>query len=147
MRTQTRCIERLVRPYEECPAAQKATPPPSSATVCFFYVAPPAAASAEAENAQDLGRGSPTKFYPRAYHLGPVWGEGFASQPGSSAADATYGSPKEKKKNNKGEPVLPDSPDCGLPEWHPARDGTRTSKRIAAYSPEKGFSEKTELVD
>ena len=71
----------------------------------------------------------------------------FASQPGSSAADATYGSPKEKKKNNKGEPVLPDSPDCGLPEWHPARDGTRTSKRIAAYSPEKGFSEKTELVD
>ena len=52
----------------------------------------------------------------------------FASLPGSSAANATYGSPKKKKKNNnnKGEPVLPDSPDCGLPEWHPARDGTRT---------------------
>ena len=50
----------------------------------------------------------------------------FASLPGSSAADATYGSPKKKKNNNKGEPVLPDSPDCGLPEWHPARDGTRT---------------------
>ena len=146
MRTQTRCIERLVRPYEEYPAAQKATPPPSSATVCFFYVAPPAAASAEAENAQDLGRGSPTKFYPRAYHLGPVWGEGFASQPGSSAADATYGSPK-KKKNNKGQTVALDSPDCGLPDWHPGRDGTRSSLRIHAFSPEKASSEKAEPVD
>ena len=120
--------------------------PPSSATVCFFYVAPPAAASAEAENAQDLGRGSPTKFYPRAYHLGPVWGEGFASQPGSSAADATYGSPK-KKNNNKGQTVALDSPDCGLPDWHPGRDGTRSSLRIHAFSPEKASSEKAEPVD
>ena len=66
---------------------------------------------------------------------------------GPSAAHATSGSPikkiKKKKKKNKGEIVPPDSPDCGLPEWHPARDGMR----IAAYSPDKGFSAKTETVD
>jgi len=73
----------------------------------------------------------------------------FGSPPGSSAAHATSGSPMKKKKktNNKGEVVPPDSPDCGLPEWHPARDGKRTSVRIAAYSPEKGTSAKTEPVD
>ena len=74
----------------------------------------------------------------------------FGNPPGSSAAHATSGSPikkKKKKKNNKGEIVPPDSPDCGLPEWHPARDGKRTSVRIAAYSPAKGFSAKTEPVD
>ena len=70
---------------------------------------------------------------------------------GPSAAHATSGSPikkiKKKKNKNKGEIVPPDSPDCGLPEWHPARDGKRTSVRIATYSPEKGFSAKTEPVD
>ena len=73
----------------------------------------------------------------------------FGNQPGLSAAHATSGSPMKKKKktNNKGEVVAPDSPDCGLPEWHPARDGKRTSVRIAAYSPAKGFSAKTEPVD
>ena len=74
----------------------------------------------------------------------------FGIAPGSSAAHATSGSPMKKKKkktNNKGEIVPPDSPDCGLPEWHPARDGKRTSMRIAAYSPEKGISAKTEPVD
>ena len=70
----------------------------------------------------------------------------FASQPGSSAADATYGSPK-KKKNNKGQTVALDSPDCGLPDWHPGRDGTRSSLRIHAFSPEKASSEKAEPVD
>jgi len=41
---------------------------------------------------------------------------------------------KKKKTNNKGEIVPPDSPDCWLPEWHPTRDGKRTSVRIAAYT-------------
>ena len=73
----------------------------------------------------------------------------FGSPPGSSATHATSGSPMKKKMkiNNKGEIVPPDSPDCGLPEWHPARDGKRTSVRIAAYSPAKGFSAKTKPVD
>ena len=71
----------------------------------------------------------------------------FGSQPGSSAAHATSGSPMKKKNNNKGEIVAPDSPDCGLPEWHPARDGLRKSMRICAYSPEKASAEKAEPVD
>ena len=71
----------------------------------------------------------------------------FGNQPGSSAAHVTSGSPIRKKKNNKGEVVAPDSPDCGLPEWHPARDGLRKSMRICAYSPEKASAEKAEPVD
>jgi len=75
----------------------------------------------------------------------------FGIAPGSSAAHVTSGSPMKKKKkkktNNKGEIVPPDSPDCWLPEWHPTRDGKRTSVRIAAYSPEQGFLGKTEPVD
>ena len=71
----------------------------------------------------------------------------FGNQPGSSAAHATSGSPMKKKKNNKGEIVAPDSPDCGLPEWHPARDGLRKSMRVCAYSPEKASAEKAEPVD
>ena len=71
----------------------------------------------------------------------------FGNQPGSSAAHATSGSPIKKKKNNKGEVLAPDSPDCGLPEWHPARDGLRKSMRICAYSPEKASAEKAEPVD
>ena len=73
----------------------------------------------------------------------------FGTAPGSSAAHATSGSPMKKKKktNNKGEIVPPDSPDCGLPEWHPARDGLRKSMRICAYSPEKASAEKAEPVD
>ena len=71
----------------------------------------------------------------------------FGNQPGSSAAHATSGSPIKKKKNNKGEVVAPDSPDCGLPEWHPARDGLRKSMRICAYSPEKASAEKAEPVN
>ena len=71
----------------------------------------------------------------------------FASQPGSSAAHASfYGSPK-KKNNNKGQTVALDSPDCGLPGWHPGRDGTRSSMRILAFSPEKASSEKAEPVN
>ena len=71
----------------------------------------------------------------------------FGNQPGSSAAHATSGSPIKKKKNNKGEVLAPDSPDCGLPEWHPARDGLRKSMRICAYSPEKASAEKAEPVN
>ena len=56
----------------------------------------------------------------------------FGNPPGSSAAHATSGSPMKKKNNNKGEIVAPDSPDCGLPEWHPARDGLRKSMRVCA---------------
>ena len=52
-------------------------------------------------------------------------------QTGSSAEHATSGSPK-KKKNNQGQTVAPDSPDCGLPVWHPGRDGTHSSLRIYA---------------
>lgn len=70
----------------------------------------------------------------------------FPGEPGSSAGRARDGSPK---KNNKGEPVLPDSPDCGLSPWDPARDGIRSSKRIAAYSPspEKGKTKQAKHVD
>ena len=71
----------------------------------------------------------------------------FASQPGSSPAHTTCGSPKKKKKNNKGQTVAPDSPDCGLPGCHPKRDGTRSSLRIHAFSPEKALSMKAEPVD
>ena len=73
----------------------------------------------------------------------------FPNKPGSSADHATCGSPPKMKKNNKGDHVVPDSPDCGLPDWHPARDGTRSSKRIAAYSPspQKGSSKKPMHAD
>ena len=72
----------------------------------------------------------------------------FPNKPGSSADHATSGSPK-KKKNNKGDYVFPDSPDCGLPGWLAARDGTRSSKRITAYSPspQKGFSKEPMHAD
>ena len=32
--------------------------------------------------------------------------------------------------------MLPDSPDCGLSPNNPGRDGTRSSRRLFAYSPE-----------
>jgi len=73
----------------------------------------------------------------------------FPNKPGSSADHATSGSPPKMKKNNKGDSVVPDSPDCGLPDWHPGRDGKRSSKRIAAYSPspQKGLSKKPMHAD
>ena len=72
----------------------------------------------------------------------------FASQPGSSPAHTTCGSPNKKKKNNnKGQTVAPNSPDCGLPGCHPKRDGTRSSLRIHAFSPEKALSMKAEPID
>ena len=53
---------------------------------------------------------------------------------GSSEARAS--SPKTtQKKNNKGQVVLPDSPDCGLSPTNPGRDGTRGSRRLYGWSP------------
>ena len=63
------------------------------------------------------------------------------------SAPKSHRANEEEEQQQQHEIVPPDSPDCGLPEWHPARDGKRTSVRIAAYSPEKGFSAKTEPVD
>ena len=72
----------------------------------------------------------------------------FGNQPGSSAAHVNLRlANEEEEENNKGEIVAPDSPDCGLPEWHPARDGLRKSMRVCAYSPEKASAEKAEPVD
>ena len=60
----------------------------------------------------------------------------FGQQPGSSEPHTGSPTKKKKKKNNKGEVVSPDSPDCGLSPTNPGRDGLRKSKRVIAYSPE-----------
>ena len=62
----------------------------------------------------------------------------FANQAGSSAAHVSPGSPKNKKKNNKGERVSPyaRSPDGALSPNNPGRDGSSVGKRIAACSPQ-----------
>ena len=48
-----------------------------------------------------------------------------------------------RRTTQKGTAVLPDSPDCGLSPNNPGRDGTRSSRRLFAYSPEP----KVEKVD
>ena len=62
---------------------------------------------------------------------------------GASSAARTD-SPPKTKKNNKGTAVLPDSPDCGLSPNNPGRDGTRSSRRLFAYSPEPKVRKSTE---
>ena len=61
----------------------------------------------------------------------------------SRSCAARANSPPKTRKNNKGTAVRPDSPDCGLSPNNPGRDGTRSSRRLFAYSPEP----KVEKVD
>ena len=58
----------------------------------------------------------------------------FGNAAGSSA-EHTKLTPK-KKTNRKGDVIEPDSPDCGLSPTNPGRDGSRSSRRIQAYSPD-----------
>ena len=60
----------------------------------------------------------------------------FANAAGSSEAHAS--SPKTtQKENNKGQRVIPYSPDCGLSPTNPGRDGLRGSRCLFGFSPER----------
>ena len=61
----------------------------------------------------------------------------FADAAGSSQKHASSPKTTTQKKNNKGQVVLPDSPDCGLSPTNPGRDGTRGSRRLYGFSPKR----------